>query len=102
MINLQLDLQSHKNSVFMRGVPVPATKENRRPHGCLFSFAVAFSSRPPGYAIGEYLARWVSERKTIRRIVFRERCRPKREYGKPRRRGEVRRHATTTGTGISH
>ena len=27
MINLQLDLQSHKNSVFMRGVPVPATKE---------------------------------------------------------------------------
>lgn len=29
MINLQLDLQSHKNSVFMRGVPVPATTTER-------------------------------------------------------------------------
>ena len=36
MINLQLDLQSHKNSVFMRGVPVPATKKAVL-YGLLFS-----------------------------------------------------------------
>lgn len=65
MINLQLDLQSHKNSVFMRGLPVPATKENRRPFGCLFSFCRSLYPHDLRvYAIGGCLARWVSEQKT--------------------------------------